>query len=427
MGRTILIKALCVVSVLFVVAFTQEVYSRPHTKSAWNATTAEACTTDNCRLPDCFCSGTVPPGGLSVSHVPQIVMLTFDDAVNEQNMPYYEQLLPYAKNPNGCPMSATFFNSHEWTNYYQVQLLRSQRHEIADHTITHRLPISWWATATKDEWSKEVNGQRTIQGRFGGVEDVRGFRAPFLQPGGNNQFDVLHEGGFLYDSTMSTLQFTDPPLWPYTLDYPTIQECNIPPCPNKSYPGLWEVPLIDLVDKNGRYYAMIDDFHPGSEEEAYEFLELNFNRHYEKNRAPFGVFMHATWFSNYPYTVAAMRRFLAKLTDMSDVWLVSVSQAIDWISKPTPLSEVSTFPAWQCSSPAPWVCRQNDVKYCYYSDSRGGKLCATAHARNASNITLLNAGCPGVDVEGPKVAHTLISCVQTCPAHYPWYGNPYGN
>lgn len=33
---------------------------------------------------------------------------------------YEELFLPSRQNPNGCPISATFFVSHEWTDYAQV-------------------------------------------------------------------------------------------------------------------------------------------------------------------------------------------------------------------------------------------------------------------------------------------------------------------
>ena len=66
---------------------------------------AQPCSDDICKLPDCFCSGTRIPGGLSPKDVPQMVMISFDDAVNIQNFNFYEILLNSGfsarKNPNG--------------------------------------------------------------------------------------------------------------------------------------------------------------------------------------------------------------------------------------------------------------------------------------------------------------------------------------
>ena len=62
--------------------------------------------------------------------------------------------------------------------------------------------------------------------RFGGVdmEDIRGVRVPFLSVGWNRQFLMMREFGFVYDSSM-TAPVSDPPLWPYTLDYQIPHKC----------------------------------------------------------------------------------------------------------------------------------------------------------------------------------------------------------
>lgn len=76
-------------------------------------------------------------GNLPVSEVPQMVLITFDDAVNDLNKMYYEELFENRRaNPNGCPISATFYVSHEWTDYSQVQNLYADGHEFASHTIS---------------------------------------------------------------------------------------------------------------------------------------------------------------------------------------------------------------------------------------------------------------------------------------------------
>lgn len=67
-----------------------------------------------------------------------MITLTFDDAINFENWDLYTQKLftPERKNPNGCPARATFYVSHQYTNYMQVQKMWNQGHEIAVHSIT---------------------------------------------------------------------------------------------------------------------------------------------------------------------------------------------------------------------------------------------------------------------------------------------------
>ena len=96
-----------------------------------------------------------------------------------------------------------------------------------------RLPQTWWATATEEEQEQEIGGMREILRKWGNVqvEDIMGYRAPYIQVGGNTEFRALRNLGFLYESSMPTQVFRDPPLWPYTLDYQSIQDCVIEPCP----------------------------------------------------------------------------------------------------------------------------------------------------------------------------------------------------
>ena len=76
-------------------------------------------------------------GGVAPQNVPQMVLLTFDDSVNDLNKELYQELFERGRtNPNGCPISATFYVSHEWTDYSQVQNLYADGHEIASHSIT---------------------------------------------------------------------------------------------------------------------------------------------------------------------------------------------------------------------------------------------------------------------------------------------------
>jgi hypothetical protein len=48
----------------------------------------------DCVLPDCFCSfdGTQVPGGLEVSQVPQMITITFNGAVNVDNIEVYQDV-----------------------------------------------------------------------------------------------------------------------------------------------------------------------------------------------------------------------------------------------------------------------------------------------------------------------------------------------
>lgn len=57
---------------------------------------APRCDPSECVIPDCFCSadGTHVPGNLEVAQVPQMIALSFNGAVNSDNIPIYQEIFP---------------------------------------------------------------------------------------------------------------------------------------------------------------------------------------------------------------------------------------------------------------------------------------------------------------------------------------------
>ncbi|CAL1262611.1 unnamed protein product, partial [Larinioides sclopetarius] len=338
-------------------------------------TVAEKCTSRNCVLPDCRCPTAEIPGKIPARDIPQIVLITFDDAVNDLNYELYAELFDSRKNPNGCPILGTFYVSHEWTDYGMVQSLYSKGHEMASHSITH----SHGEKFSVSRWTQEIAGQREILHLYGGVklEDIRGMRAPFLQVGGNNMFESLYINNFTYDSSMPVLD-NSPPFFPYTLDYNIGHECMIPPCPTKSFPGLWEVGMVMWNDYRGGRCSMGDACaNPDNAEDVFKMLLKNFERHYNSNRAPFGLFYHAAWFTTQHYRKGYMK-FIDYINSKDDVYMVTNWQAIQWMREPTPLSRIQSFKPWQCpkDSEKPGPCHH--PKACnlnYKGGSRSLKTC----------------------------------------------------
>ncbi|XP_044765098.1 uncharacterized protein LOC123321514 isoform X2 [Coccinella septempunctata] len=349
--------------------------------------TAAKCRKDVCLLPDCNCGGKDIPGDIPPDQVPQIVLLTFDDSVNDLNKGLYQDLFEKGRvNPNGCPISATFYVSHEWTDYSQVQNLYSDGHEIASHTISH----SFGEQFSQKKWTREIAGQREILAAYGGVhlEDIRGMRAPFLSVGGNKMFKMLYDSNFTYDSSMPIYE-NKPPSWPYTLDYKLFHDCMIPPCPTRSYPGVWEVPMVMWQDLNGGRCSMGDACsNPADAEGVHKMIMKNFQRHYTTNRAPFGLFYHAAWFTQ-PHHKEGFINFLDNILAMRDVWVITNWQAVQWVRDPTPTSRLGSFKPFQCDyADRPKRC--NNPKVCNLWHKSGVRYMRTC---------------------------------QPCPDIYPWTGN----
>lgn len=216
------------------------------------------CNPKTCRLPTCRCSGTDIPGGLLPRQTPQFVMLTFDDAVTGLNMEYYRQALNKRFNRDGCPVSATFYISHEYTDYSKVHELYKAGHEIALHSISHASNTTYWKNLNASELADEFEGLRSIMNHFAHVprERVQGIRLPFLQMSGDASFEMLYRNSFLYDSSWPSQLYSG--LWPYTLNYKSTQDCVIGPCPNQTWPNVWVAPMLTWRDQLGYPCAMVD-------------------------------------------------------------------------------------------------------------------------------------------------------------------------
>lgn len=218
------------------------------------------CDPAKCALPDCRCSSTDIPGLLSPSKTPQFVVLTFDDGVTVSNINFYREAFNGRKNPDQCPISSTFFVSHEYTNYQLVHDLYSSGHEIALHSITHSSNTSYWKGASVDELVQEFEGERLLVSKFANIpqEDIQGIRLPFLQMSGERSFQMMAKSGLVYDYSWPSIHYRVPGMWPYSLDYKSKQDCVIGPCPEDSYPNVWVMPMISWLDQENVFCSMVD-------------------------------------------------------------------------------------------------------------------------------------------------------------------------
>lgn len=374
------------------------------------------CDTDLCRLPDCFCSedGTEVPGGLCpererCDRVPQMVMLTFDDAINIGNIDLYKEIFTKERrNPNGCDIKATFFVSHQYTNYSAVGEMHHLGHEIAAHSITHNEDEKFWSEARVEEWAKEMAGSRLIIEKFANISDrsVVGLRAPFLRVGGNEQFKMMEEYAFLYDSSI-TASLRNPPLWPYTMYFRMPHRChgNLQRCPTRSH-AVWEMVMNEMdrredptLEEEISGCAMIDSCsNLLTGDQFYNFLTHNFYRYFDQNRAPFPLFFHSVWLKNNPEFLDAFLYWMDEvLENHPEVYFVTMTQVIQWIQNPVTTDKAKNFGPWQerCSPPL--------RDYCLVPNS-----------------------CKLDTDELPGQVHHMQTCLR-CPNKYPWLSDPTGD
>lgn len=313
-----------------------------------------------------------------------------DDGVSSSNRNYYSQLYENRRNPNGCPVSFTYFVSHAYTNYRMVQELYHEGHEIATHTISHE---------NDPDFVKEIPQQRQLLNKFANIpsNEMIGFRAPFLEPGGDVMMRSLAHNGYTHDSTL--LVNTPDPIYPFTLEFPRDVPCLIEACPkDNSYPRMWELPIQSWVHPydQDQTYGMADEFKPSTKQEVADFLRINFLRYYNTNRAPFGIFIHASWFDRFPFAFVALMEFLDNIQRNDDVWMLNQKQTIEWMRNPTKATQTGRLTGWACTRdiPGPLPCSEADEQECAYRREDDSFI-------------------------------SMRTC-NACPPEYPWVDNPFG-
>ncbi|KAI7868079.1 hypothetical protein BDF14DRAFT_1796138 [Spinellus fusiger] len=308
---------------------------------------AYACSPDTCKPPNCMCASQSPPGGLSPKDVPQMVVITFDDSVQEG---LYQTALKMLnqKNPNGCPAHGTWYVSMQYTDFSLVQQWYANGHEVADHTFSHVGSPS----------AQEISSCKTMLNTYGGVPKgkIQGFRAPFL----NFTKDTLNniaQQGFLYDSSSSGV--TEDAYWPYTLDNGMANDCWTGICaPGQvKLPGVWEVPMYAVMDDKN-IPQLMDVYLAGTPQAVTKWSTDAFEKHYNGNRQPFGIYVHPTHMistipggPNHQVLQDTMLSFIKSIAQRPDVWFVTNQQLLQWMKNPVKASEFGQQPYMQCQQP----------------------------------------------------------------------------
>jgi len=358
---------------------------------------------EECKLPECRCSSEEIPGTLSPANTPQIVYLTFDNAITVSNTGLYRELLDGRKNPNNASISATFFISHEYNNYSLTHELWREGHEIELNSITRYSSTNYWKELNESMWTAEIVDQREQMAFLANIpiDDIKGMRAPFLQTGGNIMYNATYKGNFSWECSRPTWVYRRPGLWPYTNDFESTQDCQITPCPNLQFKGFWTVPMIDFIGADTFPCTMVDSCQPSpaTAQETFTLLKRNFDDQYiDGNRAPVGVFTTAAWLQGsepeFEERKLGYIAFLDYLSELPDVYIVGISKALEWVKNP--MSSEDTLNFFE-----PW--KPEPVK---------------------PNGCVAPFNCRYIPPSVPAERY-MSSCVP-CPREYPWIHNPLG-
>jgi len=310
----------------------------------------------------CFCSvdGTRIPGDLLLSQTPQMITITFSGAVNDENLQIYEEIFKETtKNKgNDCTAKGTFFVTHAFTNYSAVQELHRRGHEIAVGSITNNYDKNYWSDLSPEEYEAEFDGARLITERYANISqgEILGMRVPQGRVGGNAQFKMMIDWGFLYDASLAAPRSRFP-LWPYTLQHRMPHRClgTDQNCPTRNFTA-WEMVLNELDRRDDPEFTealtgchlidqcanIVDD-----PKQFRRFLEANLAHHYSTNRAPLGLHFTAPYFLTHRSFLREFASWVADVASRGDYYFVTMLQAISWMEAPTEIAALNNFPEWK--------------------------------------------------------------------------------
>jgi MYXO-CTERM domain-containing protein len=225
------------------------------------------------------------PPGLEPVDAPQFVAVTFDDNFVSGlgdvsgGMTWATTFFEPLKNPagsgfaptwDGSPVRTTFFDNcvylQDDPTKKSWKTAREAGHEIANHTVNHPNGGSFTAMQWTDEIAPCTAALTNPDSGVGvTVDDVRGFRAPYLAYS-SELFGVLTAQGLWYDTSIQSCWADGDDgkacAWPYTLDQGSPDAVELttkfqtPSVPAAS--GLWEatptvlfVPPDEMASKYG--------------------------------------------------------------------------------------------------------------------------------------------------------------------------------
>lgn len=145
------------------------------------------------------------------------------------------------------------------------------------------------------------------------------------------------------------------------------------------------------------------------------WMKTNFDRHYYGNRAPFPVFMHAAWFWIRDSHLPAYKRFVDYMNSLPDVYLVSVSQAVEYTRNPKPVSGGVAVPPQR-----PNV--DEDEESQLRVTNRAAQILDSCQKRPEHDC---HPHLCQLRKQTTNEERWMTSCVR-CPAFYPWLDNPLG-
>jgi hypothetical protein len=242
-----------------------------------------------------------------------------------------------------------------------IHKLYVRGHEIALSGLNRSTQVDGWGV---DRWTDSIVGQQNEIAELSNIDlaEMAGMRAQKIRPGGDEQFEMLSNNEFVYDSStlagpdVTGLSTTTPYLWPFTLNRTLEQleiQCKARICPKKSYEHLWEVPISPLIGTRmgkARPCTYLDDCLSDYKKssDVTELLKRHFRFSYRGNRAPLQINLQPRTMET-RIAVDGLKDFIKYVMTMEDTWILTIQDVLRWVQSPTPQRVITETGFWDCA------------------------------------------------------------------------------
>lgn len=302
----------------------------------------------NCKLPKCWCFNSNPY--LHLKQIPHLIYVTFSGVVSETMRQKISYLFSDDRmNPNGCNIRSTVFVTSQNSSYRAIHWLHRRGHEIALNGLTN-------GNIDPELQPLQIPIQKRLLKDYAGIPeiDIRGWRNPKLNFEDGKHLKYVKQYNLDYDATLSLIETRHKTSghWPFTLDFGLENGCySSVTCHEKKYSGLWEVPITSFMDINSTCRCLYVDsciFRFLTAVEMYDFLVTNFVRAYTMKK-PLGINLRSEWLQkNQQENFRGLEAFINFLVDLPDVYIIRISDLINWIQYPRSIKVGINLPGLGC-------------------------------------------------------------------------------
>lgn len=329
-----------------------------------DCTNCNLCNATTCSIDsNCFCPTKIIPGNIPLADAPQFFSFTIDDSMHEGTPFSIISKLNYWLNDatlidrNNCKMKPTIFAMNPWSDFGIFSYL-DKIGEVSVHATTHTTSYA----STYRKWKNELS---TCYNDIAELSQItpKGSRAPYLEYN-DDYFKVLKELGLSYDSSSVYFARSYNPnnpaaqtnWYPFTLDfgYPEASIGYTAGVLTKRVPGIWEFPMIGFQYTDGTEYEIMDYTISST---FLEDFKRDFDKNYNSNRAPFGLYFHAAYFMKDDLTgddpaklkiYADLLRWV--MTNHTNVLYATPQRIIKWMKNPKNFAQTKLMQEFQCPS-----------------------------------------------------------------------------